>query len=104
PGANIPAILNANEYAITNLFDAVDGRIWIPTTYGDVYRSIDMGQTWTKSASGFPSYIPTGTTSRQDITNIAFSDSLHGLIMQVDGNNTIIRLKNTTDGGLTWND
>jgi len=102
--ANIPTLTNSAEYGITNLFDAADGRVWFATTYGDVYRTIDNGLTWTKSASGFPSYIPTGTTSRQDISNIAFSDSLHGLIMQVDANNTIIRLKSTVDGGLTWTD
>lgn len=103
PPANLPGLTNSAEYGITNLFDAADGRVWFATTYGDVYRTIDNGNTWTKSASGFPAYTPQGG-SRQDITNIAFSDSLNGLIMQVDGNNTIIRLKNTTDGGLTWND
>ena len=103
PGANLPALTNAAEYAITNLFDAADGRVWFATTYGDVYRTIDNGQTWTKSASGFPAYIPQGG-SRQDITNIAFSDSLNGLIMQVNGNTSTIALRSTTDGGLTWND
>ena len=100
--ATLPAITNGLEYAITNLFDAAEGRMWFATTYGDVYRTLDMGQTWTKAASGFPAYTANG--ARQDISNIAFSDSLNGLIMQVDATNTIIRLKNTTDGGLTWND
>jgi hypothetical protein len=101
PPANIPVLANTAEYGITNLFDAADGRIWFATTYGDVYRSIDGGNNWTKSASGFPAYIPAGG-SRQDISNIAFSDSLHGLLMQVNGNTLTISLRSTSDGGLTW--
>lgn len=97
--ASLPVLANTAEYGITNLFDAADGRIWFGTTYGDVYRSIDGGASWTKSASGFPAYIPAGGT-RQDISNMAFSDSLNGILMQV--NATQILLRATTDGGLTW--
>ncbi len=97
--ANIPGLANNLEYGITNLFDAADGRIWFGTTYGDIYRSIDGGNTWTKSASGFPAYMPAGG-GRQDISNIAFTDSLHGLITQV--NATTVLLRGTSDGGLTW--
>ena len=102
PPATLPVLTNTAEYGITNLFDAADGRVWFATTYGDVYRTIDGGTTWTKSASGFPAYIPAGG-SRQDITNIAFTDSLHGIIMQVNGTSQTILMKNTSDGGLTWN-
>ena len=99
PAANLPSVTNSQEYAITNLFDAIDGYIWFASTYGDVYRSVDGGNNWIKVASGFPA--STGTT-RQDISSIAFSDSLHGLISQV-GTASIL-LKSTSDGGLTWND
>lgn len=99
PPTNIPGLANNAEYGITNLFDAADGRIWFGTTYGDMYRSIDGGNTWTKSASGFPAYTPAGG-GRQDISNIAFTDSLHGLITQVNATDVLIR--STSDGGLTW--
>jgi len=102
PPANLPLLANTAEYGITNLFDAADGRIWFGTTYGDVYRSIDGGNIWTKSASGFPAYIPAGGTARQDISNMAFSDSLNGIITQVNASQ--ILMKSTTDGGLTWTD
>ncbi len=101
PAAGLPVLANSAEYGITNLFAASQGRVWFGTTYGDIYRSIDGGTTWTKSASGFPAYTTT-TGARQDVENIAFSDSLNGLIMQV--NATTILLRGTTDGGLTWSD
>ena len=88
--------------SITNLFSAADGRIWFGTTYGDIYRSIDGGNNWTKTATGFPPY-NTGT-AEQDISDIAFSDSLHGIAVQVDAATPAVLLKQTSDGGLTWVD
>jgi photosystem II stability/assembly factor-like uncharacterized protein len=101
PPANIPALTNNAEYGITNLFSAAGGRIWFGTTYGDVYRSIDGGNNWTKSATGFPPFNNAGT--EQDITDIAFSDSLHGLALQIPAAPPVL-LKQTADGGLTWTD
>jgi photosystem II stability/assembly factor-like uncharacterized protein len=98
PPANLPGLTNNAEYGITNLFDAIDGHIWFATTYGDVYRSTDGGNNWTKTASGFPAYV--SGASRQDITQIAFSDSLNGIIFQA--NATTILIRSTTDGGQTW--
>ncbi|MCC6385339.1 MAG: T9SS type A sorting domain-containing protein [Bacteroidia bacterium] len=99
PVANIPALTNAGEYGITNLFSAIGNHIWFATTYGDVYHSADKGLTWTKSATGLPPYTASG--NRQDITDIAFCDSLHGMVVQVNASNFII--KTTADGGATWN-
>ncbi|MEO5572017.1 MAG: T9SS type A sorting domain-containing protein [Bacteroidia bacterium] len=100
PGANIPVLTNTAEFGITNLFAAADGYLWFATTYGDVYRSIDGGNNWTKSATGFPPY-NTGT-QEQDISDITFTDSLNGLALQI--NATGYLLKSTADGGLTWTD
>ena len=96
--ANLPSLTNSGEYGITNLFDAVQGYFWFGTTYGDIYRSTDMGMTWTKSATGLPPYNNNG---RFDITDFAFSDSLNGLVVQVNATGYV--LMRTTDGGLTWN-
>jgi photosystem II stability/assembly factor-like uncharacterized protein len=102
PAANLPSLSNGLEFSITNLFDAIDGYIWFGTTYGDIYRSVDGGNNWTKTPSGFPA--STGT-SRQDISSIAFSDSLHGMITQVVGGaSPTILVKTTSDAGLTWID
>ena len=99
PAANLPTLTNASEYGITNLYDAEDGRIWFGTTYGDVYRSIDMGQTWTKSATGLPAYV-TSSGGRQDISVVAFTDSLNGIVAQINDVGYVV--VNTNDGGLTW--
>lgn len=101
PPANLPTLTNPAEYGITNLFSNADGYIWFGTTYGDIYRSVDGGNNWTKAATGFPPFNNAGT--EQDITDFAFSDSLNGLALQVDATPAIL-LKQTTDGGLTWVD
>lgn len=98
PVANIPALTNAGEYGITNLFSAIGDDIWFATTYGDVYHSSDKGLNWTKSATGLPSNVNSG--NRQDISNIAFSDAMHGMVVQV--NSTGYLIKATSDGGATW--
>jgi len=98
PSTNLPFITDPAEYGITNLYGAADGRIWFGTTYGDVYRSDDMGFNWIKSATGLPAYA--ATNGRQDMTNVTFCDSIHGIVEQVDA--TTITLLSTSDGGLTW--
>lgn len=99
PATNIPALADPAEFGITNLYGAADGRIWFGTTYGDVYRSDDKGFNWTKSATGLPPN--TGTNGRNDIANVTFCDSIHGIVARLDS--TTLTLISTNDGGLTWN-
>lgn len=98
PATNLPVIADPAEYGITNLYGAAGGRIWFGTTYGDVYRSDDMGFNWTKSATGLPAF--TGATGRNDISNVTFCDSIHGVVEQVDS--ATVTLLSTSDGGITW--
>lgn len=86
---DIPDPDAAGEYGIVNLYSAVDSTIWFATDIGNIYKSTDMGMTWTKSASGL-------MQATQTIEDIAFIDSAHGFIMQSGS------LYHSMDGGLTW--
>jgi photosystem II stability/assembly factor-like uncharacterized protein len=99
PAANLPGLTNAAEYGITNLFTASQGYVWFGTTYGAIYRSTDMGVTWTKYATGLPPNTING--SRQDIMDIAFTDSLNGIVLQITSTGGAY-IRNTTNGGMTW--
>ncbi len=98
--ANLPVLTNAAEFGITNLFTAAGGNIWFGTTYGDVYKSSDMGVTWTKTATGLPA---STAATRQDINDIAFYDASNGIVVQTDATAGTYIVKSTTDGGATWN-
>jgi hypothetical protein len=84
------------------LFTASGDHIWFGTTYGDIYRSSDKGFTWTKHATGFPANVV--STARQDISDIAFTDAMNGIIIQVATAGPTLYVKQTTDGGATWTD
>jgi hypothetical protein len=99
PNANMPTLTNTAEYGITNLFSAAQGYVWFGTTYGAVHRTRDFGVTWTKAATGFPSNVVGG--SRQDISDIAFTDSLKGIALQITSTGSAF-LRNTFDAGSTW--
>ncbi|MBL7925617.1 MAG: T9SS type A sorting domain-containing protein [Bacteroidia bacterium] len=99
PPASLPTLTDPAEYGIVNLFDAVQGHFWFCTTYGDVYHTSDKGLTWTKSVTGIPANNLSGG-GRQDITSIAFTDSLNGIISQINASGVITM--NTNDGGTTW--
>ena len=83
--ANIPANI-PNEKGVDNCYDIHNNNIWFGTTKGRVYKSIDLGSTWTVANTGL-----------NNIINISMKDSLNGLAS--DG----ISLIKTTDGGISWN-
>jgi photosystem II stability/assembly factor-like uncharacterized protein len=99
PATNLPGLTNAAEYGITNLFSAAQGHVWFGTTYGAMYHSRDMGVTWTKAATGFPANTING--ARQDIMDLAFTDSLNGIALQITSAGAAY-LRNTVNGGTTW--
>jgi photosystem II stability/assembly factor-like uncharacterized protein len=96
-----PYATTQTEYGVVNLFTTAQGHIWFGTSEGDVYHSKDMGHTWTKSATGFPAYTNT-SGARYDISDIAFTDSLNGIVMQINAVSYLV--KRTSDGGATWAD
>jgi len=81
----------------TNSCVSVGDRIWFGSSYGNIYRSFDKGQTWTTSE--FPD-------EYSCIHSIAFKDSLNGLaistISSSFANLPNTRIAKTSDGGISW--
>lgn len=90
PQTNIPLHL-MNEASSANKHQVMGDTVWFGTNAGRVYRSVNRGQNWTVSSTGF------GYSSIA--TDVAFSDGNNGIA--VDFNN-LDSLKQTTNGGLTW--
>ncbi len=88
---NLPAALAADEYGVINMYSAHGNNFWFGTVYGRVFRTTDMGQTWTVATTGL-----TGTSLSHAMHDIEFTDANNGLIRR---SSTIVK---TTDGGLTW--
>lgn len=98
PVENIPAAASAQEVLIINIFAAVGSHIWLAGMWGNIYHSSDNGLTWSKSVTGFPA--KGSGSGRRDISGIAFSDEMHGMVFQKNTGGDLIRV--TNDGGLTW--
>ncbi len=85
PSLNIPAPSSANEYGIVNRYSVVGNTIWYGTNEGRVYKSVDMGYTWTVAATGL-----------SEISRVIFKDADNGLF--IDG----VDIASSSDGGATW--
>ncbi len=94
PPANIPAPL-AGEYGIVNHYEVVGNTIWFDTNKGRVYKSTDMGVTWTVSATGI-------TVPTNGAMDIAFWDASNGLARLYNATTGVNTVRRTTDGGATW--
>lgn len=91
PSGSIPTML-AGEFGITDVFTVKGNTIWFGTNLGRIYKSTDLGLTWTVASTPL-----TGSY----IGAIAFRDEMNGIASSgsVGGSADIIR---TTDGGTTW--
>jgi len=87
PYAQIPTKLSS-EAGLVNAYDAVGNTLWFGTSKGRIFKSIDKGNTWTASTTGF-----TGMTIP------IFKDENIGIASQSDSPYAI---KKTTDGGTSW--
>lgn len=94
PGTDIPDPL-AGEFAIVNLY-AKQGtsNLWFGTNGNRMYRSTDAGLTYSVNS--------VGANPSNTITEIAFSDPLHGICFTSTGGG-VVDLWNTNDGGVNWN-
>lgn len=60
---------------------------WVIDYYGDIYKTVDGGDTWTTYSQTFSSML----------SNMSFVDELIGYVCTYDG-----KVLKTTDGGVTW--
>jgi photosystem II stability/assembly factor-like uncharacterized protein len=87
PSGSIPPSVQG-EGCYNDVLCALGDTVWVGTTMGKVYRTVDKGLNWTVS-------FPFETAS---VRTIAFRNSKHGLIFGSGTNN----YRRTTDGGTTW--
>lgn len=91
PSASIPTPLSG-EYGYTNNYEVASGTIWFGTNKGRLFKSTDMGATWTVSQSPVTDF---GSTTVG--ASYTFSDANKGILLTNSG-----VLYKTTNGGTTW--
>ncbi len=82
-----PAVLTG-EAGIVNLYQAVGNTMWFTTNKGRVFKSTNMGATWTASTTGFTNSF-----------TMRFKDANVGIAVT---DTTPVGFKKTIDGGATW--
>jgi photosystem II stability/assembly factor-like uncharacterized protein len=95
PGANIPDPGSSSEYGLTRSFAARGNTLWFGTISGRIFKTTDMGATWTVLSSG----------SANAIGSLDFANDNDGWI-ELDDPSTFafVALYRTNDGGATWTD
>src|SRR5688572_16211069 len=88
PMASLPNVISTSAGDEFGMFAkaAVGDNIWMGTSEGRIFRSVNKGQTWTSAG-----------TSLFGIQAIAFTDAMNGLAMSSMG-----ELAKSSDGGATW--
>jgi len=89
PSNNIPAPLSG-ETGLVNLHAYYNNSYWFSTNNQRIFRSTDLGYTWTCSQRPIGAYVP----------SLAFRDELHGLSDAIIGSS--FNIYRTSDGGNTW--
>ncbi|KAA9339548.1 T9SS type A sorting domain-containing protein [Hymenobacter busanensis] len=74
PAANLPTPANADEYALVGSIDRIGSTVWVGGTNqgggnARVFKSTDMGLTWTAGSTPFP-----------DISNVNFTNATNGMV------------------------
>jgi hypothetical protein len=86
----VPA-LNSSEYGYVGVFDAYGDQVWLGTNTGRILHSVDRGKNWTVAQ-----------TPLTDIQEVKFFSPSWGFARQIDNQNSINDLVETTDSGATW--
>jgi PKD repeat protein len=90
---NIPAAASG-ETAYTNDYSVIGDTIWFGTSMGNVYKSCNMGATWTKVATGL------GTTSQ---VNTYFRSGTVGFVTGINTSTyALVGSYKTTNGGTSY--
>jgi hypothetical protein len=101
PAASIPDPATG-EYGYNAIPTVAGNSLWFTTNKGKMYRTTNMGVTWTKlnGPTGFTDFSSTAINGR-----LLFSNNTNGIIMgTTNGSATTPTYKiwRTTDGGATW--
>jgi len=87
PFGSIPNSLTG-ETGIVNYFSSVGNTLWFSTTKGRVFKTTDMGMTWSQASTGLTYYM-----------NVYFKDANYGIVVS---DSTPYTMRKTINGGTTW--
>ena len=90
--ASIPASISG-EYGLVDCYSVVDSTIWWGTNKGRMFKSTDLGLTWTVST----------VVNADGVNKVAFRDQNIGLCIKYNSISQVYTLYRSTDGGATWN-
>ena len=94
PGSDIPNP-QANEFGYVHGYAHAGNSFWFTTSTGRLYKTSDMGHTWTAYSTPIPDF--GGVVTNGVYGNVTFKDDNEGWILKNDKT-----LYHTTDGGATW--
>ncbi len=97
PGTSIPNPLTsgAGEYGLNGGNSGVAGTFWFVTDRGRLFKTTDMGVTWTVAQAPLTSF---GSTAQSGTA--IFSNATNGYLLKTVG--TTYTYYTTTNGGATW--
>ncbi|WP_282786461.1 T9SS type A sorting domain-containing protein [Flavobacterium croceum] len=94
--ANIPNPASG-EYGYNAIPTVAGGVLWFTTNKGKLYKTTDMGITWTKLNTPLTDFGATAVNGK-----VFFSDANNGYILGTSDSGTTYKLYKTTNGGTTW--
>ncbi len=102
PCSNLPQAENGEgAFAASNTNVAIIGDIvWVATTTGNVYTSLDKGKTWSKTTTPIVKQKPTEGIYSMDFYNEKLGFAIGGDYTQPESNKA--NKVYTQDGGVTW--
>lgn len=101
----VPAASIANpltgEYGYNSVPIAAGGTLWFPTNKGRLYRTTDMGVTWTAAQAPLTDF---GAALPANSGTAIFSDANNGYLLKTSGTvaTPVYTYYTTTNGGTTW--